>query len=480
MPRRPFRFLVAAVALAAAALPAGAAGSSSPATAKSAAVAVYVSASGSDSACGANAPKRPCATFARAFQLAGCGGTVTVAAGAYPAQTVPQRSGSCGQYTTFAPADKAVVTLNDLDIQASYVRIQGTETTADAVAGRRIGFDVAGGVGVEPGSGSGAVVPDHVVVARVNAKGAYIGGASNVTLSGMNLGPLVSCIYGDSCADDFDGGFHSEDIVVIQARRDRSGMHTSTAVTITGSYLHDLTKVPESQYPESGAAHSDCIQLYSWNDIAIVGNRFHNCADTNIFAGYADGDAASYTGLRVDRNVFDPVGSYSYWGAQFPCTDMTFRRNVVNGQDVRFYCTGGAKGTPLVEQNVFPVVSFGACDGVTRRDNFYVSPSRNPVCDPSEVVGRATVRLTAASYRAPRLRVQYLVLAAQPLRLELRVFSGRKRLAERITSRSATTASGLLSVGWRNRLRSQVTRVCVRASDATRSVVATSCARPTG
>jgi hypothetical protein len=381
------------------------------------------------------------------------------------------------------PASGANVTVADLTIQASYVRLAGTETAADSAAGRRLGFNVLDGVAVAFVRGNTAaqdVIPDHVQILRTNSKAAYVSGARNVTLAGLNVGPLVSCEYGDSCADDFDGGYHSEDLVVILGGRDSDGtVHTSTNVTIANSYLHDLTKVSPAQYPASGIAHSDCIQLYSWDNVTISGNHFHNCPDTNIFAGFADGDNATYDNLRVEHNLFEAVGPQSFWGTQFPCTNTTFRGNVVLGQDARFYCSADHRGTVLVEQNIFPSLPFGGCDGVTRKYNFYVSSS-SAVCDPAtEGAGRSSVHVLSNVLQGNTVRTTFIVVAGQQLRNELTVFRGRRMLFRRASIRTFDVTNGMQLFEWHDRTKSAVTRVCVRAYGGPNAVATAACAPAT-
>lgn len=444
---------------------------------------VYVAPAGNDSTCAIGKTARPCLTFDRAVRLAPCGATVEVAAGTYAAQTIKPRSPSCTKYTTITPVSGANVTVGNFTIEASYIRVAGTETAAESAAGSRVGFNVQGGVAIAFVAGSSPaqdVVPDHVQVSRTNSMAAYVAGATNVTLSGLNVGPLVSCEYGDSCADDFDGGYNSEDLVVILGGRDSDGtVHTSTNVTIANSYLHDLTKVSPAQYPSSGIAHSDCIQLYSWNNVTISGNHFHNCPDTNIFAGFADGDSATYDNLRVEHNLFEAVGPSSFWGTQFPCTNTIFRFNEVLGQDARFYCSADHTGTVLIEQNILPSVPFGGCDGVTRKYNFYMSPSTS-LCDPmTESAGHAALHVVSNVFQGKTLRMQFILVSGQQLQNAVTVFGGRRVLYRRTSTRGIDVRSGVQSFAWHDGSKARVTRVCVRAYGGQPATVATACAPTT-
>jgi hypothetical protein len=93
-----------------------------------AAASVYVSPGGSDSA--ACTQTAPCASFDRAYHAAAPGGTVTIAAGSYPAQTIsddPSKDSSSSN-VVFTPAKGADVTIaGDLDIRASHVIVRGSK-----------------------------------------------------------------------------------------------------------------------------------------------------------------------------------------------------------------------------------------------------------------------------------------------------------------------------------------------------------------
>jgi hypothetical protein len=421
---------------------------------------VYVAPSGSDSNCSAGQRARPCKTFDRAFRLAQCGGLVKVAGGVYPTQIIRPRPNGCHSYITFRPADGATATVDGYLIDtASYLRVRGR-----MVPGRPAtnpGFDVRANVVVAAQLGAKAaddVVPAHVRIENLHTRGASISGSQDVALSRLDIGPAVSCSNGDSCARDLNGGFVQEDLVTILSRKSVDGtLRLSTGARLEDSVLHDLRHAPASRYPSSAGTHADCVQLFSWNHVTIARNRFRNCPDTNVFAGFADGTV--YNDLRIEKNDFGPVGSYSYWGAQFGCTTLRFTGNVVHGQNVVFGC-GQARGDVRIEGNVLPDVPFGGCEGVTRRYNFYLSP-RTSLCDRStEAAGRPKAILVSASPRGNGVRVQYRVVAGAPQQAWLLLYRGSRLLAKQSVSRRIDTRDGAAS-RW---LRGQgATRACIVA-----------------
>jgi hypothetical protein len=302
-----------------------------------------------------------------------------------------------------------------------------------------------------------------------------VSASPNVTLRKLDIGPAVSCSYADACANDLNGGFHQEDLVVIQSRRNVDGVpRLSTGARLVDSYLHDLTHAPATRYPSSAGTHADCIQLFSWQHVTIARNRFRRCPDTNIFAGFADG--TEYKDLRVEYNDFGAVGPYSFWGAQLAGTTLSFRGNVVRGQNVIF---GGSltQGAVAIEDNVLPDVPFGGCVGVTRRYNFYRSRSTG-VCDrATEAAGRPKAFMLSTVNRAHRLGVRYRVVASEPLQVRLLVYRGSELLARQIARRRTGARNGVVLAWIRSSASSSATRVCVLALDRQRALRTESCRR---
>jgi hypothetical protein len=402
-----------------------------------------------------------------------------VAGGKYPSQTIHPRSSPCHSYITFRPRPGATATVDGyLIITAGYIRFRGTMQPGRSPAARHPGpgFDVLGLVGVIAQLTAHAAdddIPDHVQIERLHTRGVTVSASPNVTLRKLDIGPAVSCSYADSCAKDLNGGFHQEDLVVIQSRRNVDGVpRLSTGARLVDSYLHDLTHAPATRYPSSAGTHADCIQLFSWQHVTIARNRFRRCPDTNIFAGFADG--TEYKDLRVEHNDFGAVGPYSFWGAQFGCTTLRFRANVVRGQNVVFGCAQ-TSGSVAIENNVLPDVPLGGCVGVMRRYNFYRSGSTG-LCDRStEAAGRPKAFALSTAVRPGRVGVRYRVVADAPLEVRLLLYRGSRLLAKRTSLRRTGARSGVV-LGWIGSPASAgATRVCVLALDARRGVRAQSC-----
>jgi hypothetical protein len=89
---------------------------------------LYVSPTGSDAA--ACTQSAPCASFDRAYHASQPGGTVSIAAGTYPAQTIHDDASKTNATAdvTFAPAKNADVTIDgDLVVYGSHVVVRGAK-----------------------------------------------------------------------------------------------------------------------------------------------------------------------------------------------------------------------------------------------------------------------------------------------------------------------------------------------------------------
>jgi hypothetical protein len=437
----------------------------------------YVTAAGSDrNPCTQAAP---CASFDQAFRAAPCGGTVVVAAGAYGPQTInadPSKS-ACRTYTSITVATGATATVSGtLALEASWVKVLGTESAGDVSANRRIGFDILGGVGtvVQYGAtSSGDVVPDHVWIERTNSKSGYIAGATNVTFKGTNIGPSVSCGYGDQCAAALNGGYHQEDLFVIRSRQSPDGtVRPNTNATLDGVYLHDLTKLYGqcSTYPASCGNHADCIQVYSFDHLTITNSTFWNCSDTDFFIKNDDGTWAPYHDLSIVNNKLgDITYPTGYYDAQIigGCNAVVFRYNTVVGRNIVLGCATDPSAT-VVEGNVFPSPAYGSCELAVWRYNFFSVPGSKR-CQPSDAV--ATPRIFAQPSRVAGkwLSLKYLVVAGSSVTVHLTVFRSGKVL-DRIVLPTTQPLSGRTRIlAWQPRRPPSTVkglRFCMRVADS--------------
>jgi hypothetical protein len=436
----------------------------------------YVSMTGSDhSSCTQSAP---CASFDQAFRVAPCGGTVVVSAGEYGPQTVNADPGksACRRYTSMTVASGATVTINgSLALEASWMKVLGTESTADVAAKRRIGFDILGSVGsfVQFGAKSSAdVVPDHVWIERTNSKSGYIAGATNVTFKGTNIGPGVSCQYGDSCAATLNGGFHEEDLFVIRSMQSADGtVHPNTNATLDGVFLHDLTKVYGqcATYPDSCGSHADCIQVYSFDHLTITNSTFWNCSDTDFFVKNDDGGWAPFHDLSIVNNQLGqttyPAG---YFDAQIVggCNGVAFRYNTVIGHNIAIGCPADPSAT-VVEGNVLPAPNYGSCEIAVWSYNFFSAPDSTS-CESSDAVAVPKVFAQPSRVSGKWLSLKYLVVAGSTVSVDMTVFQ-RGRMLGSIVLPAAPPLSGRIHIlVWhprRSLAQLKGLRFCARVSD---------------
>ena len=421
----------------------------------------FVASTGSDhNPCTSTAP---CLSFDRAFRAAPCGGSIIVESGEYALQAIgadPTKAG-CRTLTVFTPEAGGYVRVDGgLSVQASYVKILGSETSADARAGRRVGFDVIGGIGVAAQAGATSAqdsVPDHVWIERTNSMSGYIAGATNVTFKGTNIGPAVSCNYGDTCAVDLNNGYHEEDLFVIRSRQDPDGtVRPDTNAVLDGVYLHDLTKVYDrcSTYPVSCSNHADCIQVYSFDQLTITNSTFSNCSDTDFFVKNDDGPWAPFRGLSIVNNYLGSI-TYptGYYDAQIVngCDSVSFEYNVVIGHNVVIGCKSAPSATS-VEGNILPSAGYGACAAAVWRYNFFSMADASP-CYSTDSVDSPRVFAQLGSARGTWLTLRYIVVAGAQVDVRLTVFQGA-HIVGRITLPNTLPLTGRTRlVAWQPSLR---------------------------
>jgi hypothetical protein len=221
----------------------------------------HVSTSGSDSAaCTASAP---CASFDRAYRVAGPGDVVQVAGGRYGWQEIasdPRKNGSGLRPVLFRPAPGASVTIGDLLSYASNVRYRG--------------FAVALDDGGQPDIRAG----HDVSVEHVRATNFYISGSStrNVAIRGGSYGSWPSCGGGAQISGD------------------------ASNITVDGVTFHDY-QVPSS-CPD---AHLDCLHVFSVTRMTIRNSRFIRCEHYGVLL---NSNGPGVENHLVENNFFGPSG----------------------------------------------------------------------------------------------------------------------------------------------------------------------------
>jgi hypothetical protein len=221
----------------------------------------YVSAEGSaTSAC---SRERPCASPARALEVAKPGETVQIAAGDYPEQALERPGDTAGAPVTLRPAPGARVTVGGIRINASNVVLER--------------LDVAG-LHVEN--------PAHDVTLReLTITGAlFITSAARVSVLGGSIGP---------------GTDVSPQIKAAQGSRT-----PPRDILIEGVAFHDFTR-------SSPEAHVECLHVMAAERLVLRGNSFENCEAFNVLFTVF-GDAGSPRDILIENNTFSCCRSGFY------------------------------------------------------------------------------------------------------------------------------------------------------------------------
>src|SRR5581483_7794077 len=260
---------------------------------------VYVSPAGSDS--NPCSQTQPCATFAHAYQTAGDGATVHVAAGSYPAQEIDRdpAKNTAGPAVVFQPSGPATV---------ASLQLGGASNgcVPDAPSWVTItGLTIPGGIAARPSAH--VTVTGNTLGAAAKTLGAcaQFKSPSGLVFSRNTLGP--------SCCG-YDGHTGSSPILLRLAVS--TGDPNPTDVTVTGNLFR-------------GSART-CAQWSQW------------------FSAY--GPCPSVTCPDFTQCHNDTIHAYG-------CTNCTISRNTVLVYDVQaFYmeeANGGYQYSGAIENNYF-------------------------------------------------------------------------------------------------------------------------------
>lgn len=313
---------------------------------------LFVSPGGSDA--GACTREAPCASFARAHELAAPGDVVEVAAGTYPGQTLSPLPVSGPPAVVFRPppGQRAVLT-GPLLVSASHVTVERISAPV---------LHTRGGA--------------HQVYLDLDLDLFFIDGTQDVSIVGGDVGP----------SDNHDSQLRSV------------GGLVPTRVSITGVHFHDAGKTDPG-------AHVECLQIGSGIDVVISGNRFSRCSDHDLFIrswGTANGSPHPLRGFRIEGNVFErPTrGFYSLRLAQtggWPCESFVVENNRAfadmytdcEARDVRF--------AGNVQPSMSPKIC-GAAPGTVWERNLYASGTP---CGPGDRVSAAEAQAALAAAARP-------------------------------------------------------------------------------
>jgi hypothetical protein len=221
-----------------------------------AAASVFISPLGSDTNRCTRA--RPCATFRRAYRVADPGDIVSVAAGAYRAQGIPEEvSKGTGPRVVFRPPSGALVkVIGGVEVAADHVELRGMTVVKGAARVETEAYDVRF-VRMR--------VPNYVIV-----------GSAGVSVIGGVVGPKV----------DGDG---------MQVKPVSPGANQPRNVVVSGVRFKDVVKSPSSD------AHVDCIQVMGVDGFVLRNSTFRRCEARGIILTNDFGDVQN---VLIENNWF--------------------------------------------------------------------------------------------------------------------------------------------------------------------------------
>jgi hypothetical protein len=240
---------------------------------------LFVSSNGSDA--GSCSQAVPCASFQRAYALAGAGAVVEVAGGTYAAQNLRAVAGKAAPNVVFRPAAGGRVVLGGLSFGSGdaatgpdFITVRGMETTykgSDPGAGNQRGIHVS------PGS-------TYITLEDMDAGSVSSWFADHLTVRGGDYGPCDAVSGSSVCSNN------KQDM--------------STNVLIEGAYFHDLEYDPSA--PD---AHWECMYVNGSRNMTIRGNRFERCAIFDLFVTISGADAkqVGHENLTIENNWFAPA-----------------------------------------------------------------------------------------------------------------------------------------------------------------------------
>ena len=226
---------------------------------------VFVSSSGSDAnACSQAAP---CKTFDRAYRVAACGATVSVAGGSYPDQSINAPEKECSAYVTFSPAAGAVVTAQTVTIRSGdWIKFLGNGANFlmrdNGSQGDTSGFYMS-----PTGTGMNEPV-DHIWVEGLDFETFLIRGSDDVTFKNNDIGPGKSN--------------HFDEKLWVSVGHDGSNYvnNYSTNLVLDGNLIHGFTR----DACVASGCHVECLTFEAEN-FTIKNNQFLDCDIFGIILG---------------------------------------------------------------------------------------------------------------------------------------------------------------------------------------------------
>ena len=300
---------------------------------------------------------KPCATLDKAFVIAQCGDTVSVAAGSYASQTISSpKSCSAGTPVKFVAAAGSTPIFADVTVNTSYVWLEGMKVP-HSLSGTSVGgWTVAAASGQLPSTAS------YVTLKNDEGGSLFIFG-EHIDVLGGSYGGFSACLTG------------TEDLTRIWQQSVGSTYYASSYVTFDGVTIHDGTDGGNT----CNGLHVDAMQILGGHHITIKNSQFYNCPSSCIIgSGFRTGE----DNYLIENNFFQEVEhpgasvNFGYVSSGDPPTgnNMVIRYNTTNGT-IAAGCVSGSSGCWDVYGNVMAHASY--CGG------FQSTWERNAVFDGS-------------------------------------------------------------------------------------------------
>jgi len=226
---------------------------------------LFVAATGSDAA--GCAAARPCLTLDRAYHKAVPGQVVELVGGRYGEQTISaDPSKSSASDVVFRPVKGASVSIGSVYVNGKHFSLQ--DVSVDSVDF----YDTA----------------DDVTFRNVVMRGFWIWSASNISILGGAVGPLLDVVpyvaYGKS---------------QVAPRQ----------ILIDGVLFHDIQRSSES-------VHAECLMVSGGDGVTIRNSRFTRCAVMDLFFTSWSGPAEPKN-VVLENNFFDAPASGGVYALAF-------------------------------------------------------------------------------------------------------------------------------------------------------------------
>ena len=276
---------------------------------------VFVSSSGSDAnACSQAAP---CKTFDRAYRVAACGATVSVAGGSYPDQSINAPEKECSAYITFSPAAGAVVTAQTVTIRSGdWIKFLGNGSNFlmrdNGSQGDTSGFYMS-----PTGTGMNEPV-DHIWVEGLDFETFLLRGADDVTFKDNDIGPGKSN--------------HWDEKLWVSVGHDGSNYvnNYSTNLVLDGNRIHGFTR----DACVASGCHVECLTMEAEN-FTIKNNQFLDCDIFGIILAQDQGFSTKGTQNVIEDNIIHCCKTTSGYALALGDTEqgslVTIRRNEFRG-----------------------------------------------------------------------------------------------------------------------------------------------------